>query len=33
MVPRTGCNPRGSNAHHDEIRTGITDWRSRESTE
>jgi len=28
MVPHTGCNPRGSNAHHEEIRTGITDWRS-----
>jgi hypothetical protein len=33
MVPRTDCNPRGRNAHHNEIRTGITDRRSTESTE
>jgi len=33
MVPHAGCNPRGSNAHHDQIRTGIIDWRSTESTE
>jgi len=25
MVARTGCNPRGSNTHHNQIRAGITD--------
>jgi len=33
MVPRTGCNPRGRNAHLNEIRTGITERRSTKSTE